>query len=332
MAKQTPTKAQLQNLLSMPNDITNIIYSYVGNPFIITVNVKNRVRIPRLTSFKGLLIDWGDDTTESIQYFDENISHYYSCPGQYIVQIFGDITIISFQSVLQLVNISQWGNLRLTHCFNTFHSCHNLNITAIDTPDLRHVTVLYHMFEDCKSLNADFSKWDVSNITEMRYMFKGCIRLNSDFSNWNVSKVTNMAGMFYGCSSFNSDLSSWGVSNVDSMANMFKYCVSFNCDLSRWNVKNVVTMSGMFYGCVLFNSDLSSWDVSKLEYMSHMFKNCRLFKGNISNWNISNVKFMAGIFNGCNSFECDLTNWCNRKDIDMVSLFMSCNEETNYYY
>ena len=43
MAKQTPTSKQIYDLLPMHSDISNIIYSYVDNPFIITLKIANTI-------------------------------------------------------------------------------------------------------------------------------------------------------------------------------------------------------------------------------------------------------------------------------------------------
>ena len=257
MAKQTISKEHIHDLLLVPTDVSNIIYEYVGNPFIITLMItyNTTVIIPLIISNNGLHIDWGDNTFEYNSKADVNIKHKYARSGKYIVHIFGDITNISFNSVFGLVEVSQWGNLRLFSGDRVFNSCVNLDITANDQLNLRYTKTMYGMFSNCcKLFYCDLSKWDVSNVTNMSYMFDNCPLFCADLSKWNVSNVVNMRYMFSKCYVFNADLSKWDVSKVTDMTRMFYSCRSFNSDLSRWDISNVKYSIYMFYGCPASNS------------------------------------------------------------------------------
>jgi surface protein len=302
LPKRTPSLDEIDELLPMmPKTINNIIHGYVGNPFIITLNIKSHQShhttpnlIPTLSAMNHVSIDWGDDNYDH-NYGFTYIKHEYTQPGIYTVHIYGEITRISFKNVGYLVQISQWGNLRLLSGRKCFSGCENLTITAHDQPNLSDARDLSCMFRNCVKLgNIDMSKWDVSKITNMSDMFQGCKIFNSDLSNWNVSNVNNMSCMFGGCIDFKSDLSSWNVCNVNNMSCMFCGCINFKSDLSSWNVCNVINMSCMFFECKLFNSDLSLWDVRNVVNMSCMFWNCISFNSNLNNWKIQNI---ADVFN-----------------------------------
>ena len=109
-----------------------------------------------------------------------------------MVHIIGDITRLCFENVIQLVEIFQWGSLRLYSCQSMFMNCKNLKITATDIPNLIFATDLSEMFYGCISLNSDLSKWNVENVNNMNFMFYNCISFNSNLSEWNVKNVTNM--------------------------------------------------------------------------------------------------------------------------------------------
>ena len=105
-----------------------------------------------------------------------------------------------------MLEITQWGNLRLLSGNSVFETCKNLLINTRDQPNLKDTTDLSYMFYDCDSFNSDLSKWDVSTITNMECMFHKCKEFTSDLSKWDVSNVTNMECIFDGCKSFNSNL------------------------------------------------------------------------------------------------------------------------------
>lgn len=254
MANQTPTEEELYALLPrLSKDICNMIHTYIGTPFIVSFNViigiTPVVNIPAIESTFGVLIDWGDGSHKEISNFETNIKHVYIISNMYSIHFYGDITNIAFYGMSShlLTEVSQWGNLRLLSGKEAFDSCENLKITARDTPNLANTSDLSYMFNNCHSLEGDFSRWDVSNVTKISGMFRGCRMFNSDLSRWDVSKVTDMSNMFSGCKSFNSDISSWNVSNVEYMICMFYYCSSFNSIfLSKWDVNNAKDSFLMF--------------------------------------------------------------------------------------
>ena len=287
-----PTDKQLRKILmsetKLPDDIGLIICALADPMLIFTLKISGpcSVTIPTIESVGGFSIDWGDGQT---QYISQNgtISHQYAAPGRYIAGISGHITYVSFSLMTSLVDISQWGCLRLTRGTNMFMACDNLRITAEDILDVSRVTNMENMFKGCTYINFDASMWDVSKVTDMESMFSGCASFNGDLSRWDVSKVTNMAGMFAGCVSFNSDLSRWDVSSVTAMCYMFRECQNFNCDLSLWDVSRVTNMTRMFHGCRLFNCDLSDWPVLSVLDVYGMLAHCDSFEADLSNWQVS---------------------------------------------
>lgn len=357
-AKQTPTLRQICDALPLSPEtflsdmVGNIVHSYIGNPFVISLCVYTGfVYFPQIGSETGeLVIDWGDDKQTILKAGEiGHVDHVYFQAGTHIVCIEGDVTHLCCAGMSKLVDISQWGNLRLLHGEEVFSDCKNLTVTAQDSPNLCYTSSLNGMFRGCKSLIGDFRHWNVSNILDMSFMFSeceqftsdlgewdvsncemiqgmfnGCINFTSNLSNWDVSKVENMSKLFNDCFVFNSDLSRWDVRKVQNMGEMFSFCTSFNSDLSRWDVSKVENMDYMFANCVLFNADLSKWDVSSAATMSHMFIDCKEFNSDISEWNVRNVRFMDEMFSGCQKFNSKLSEW-NVQNAEFVNgMFSGC--------
>ena len=80
-----------------------------------------------------------------------------------------------------------------------------------------------NMFFNCKTLNCDFSSWNVHNVINMSSMFERCIKFEGKgLEKWDVSNAINMKYMFYDCKKFEGKgLENWNVSNVKYMKKMF---------------------------------------------------------------------------------------------------------------
>lgn len=300
-AKRT-TKNIAQSIPNkMPNVLADIMDEYIGNPFVFTIKTEKSLTIPYINTDSEVSIDWGDGQYEVIKKNTKNIYHLYDDSGEYTVAIDGDIQDINFAHVEELIEISQWGGVKI-NSKDAFTGCNNLGmITAEDSPSLS--GDLRGMFSNCYLFNGDINNWDTKEVTNMSDMFARCRQFNSELDNWDVSNVTDMFGMFFECESFNADLNHWNVSKATDMSLMFTRCYSFNGDISDWDVKNVESMNGMFEDCYKFNGDLSRWDVRNVVDMGTMFKNCKLFNADLSRWNVNENVVITGIFDGCDSLE-----------------------------
>ena len=213
-------------------------------------------------------VKWGDGTQDTITTWNQfETTHTYATSGVYIVTISGTIEGFRFNNSGdkdKILDIEQWGDLKLRNHGGYFYGCSNLDITATDTPDLSSVTNAKDFFRFCSSLvgNSSFSNWDVSSVTDMSNMFKDAIFFNQDISGWNVSSVTDMSNMFDEAINFNQDLSGWNVSSVTDMSNMFEGAINFNQDLSNWDISGVTSigssMEGMFDSSGLSTSNYNA--------------------------------------------------------------------------
>ena len=161
-------------------------------------------------------------------------------------------------------NIIAWGSNRWLKMDRMFEHCRYLGISAIDAPNLRHVTSLDRMFYGCTHFNSNLNHWDVSHIQSMHGTFAHTMCFNKPLQRWNVSNVTNMTDMFNFARAFNQPLNRWDVSHVESMWNMFEGAKSFNQPLNHWDVSHVRDMCNMFFGAESFNQSLRDWNLSSL--------------------------------------------------------------------
>jgi surface protein len=199
-------------------------------------------------------VDWGDGSTSKISTWDDPAKvHDYLAPGEYTVTISGKMYGFNFKGysrneVVKIIEIMQFGKLRLGNGTSYFSGAYNLKITASDALDLTGTTNLYFAFQGCHSLDAVPS-----------------------MAKWNTGDVINMGGLFQDTSNFNQDINSWNVSKVTSMAQMFSRSRKFDQPLNQWNVAKVGDMQSMFADANSFNQSLESWSVGVATSMDHMF-------------------------------------------------------------
>lgn len=231
---EPPSIAELTRELPLHKDIISLIIDYCEKSFKFVIVVYDDNLIIYIKNIRGTracgMIDWGDGSVDVIdpdfiKYDGGNrpfLSHFYKYKKEYSIELTGNIELCF--EYHEILDIKRWGDIIITNGHKMFYGCVRLIITALDSPNLEYTNNLSSMFEHCRGLNGDLSKWKVDKVTNMRKMFKGC-------------------------SSFNGDISRWRVDNVTNMSSMFKFCIVFNRDLSNWNVDNVTNMKHMFYGC-----------------------------------------------------------------------------------
>ena len=279
------------------------------------------------SSLYDFVVDWGDGNTSTVNSWNSsNITHTYAEEGVYNVTIDGTIVGWSFNNTgdrLKLIEISQWGNLRLGNADSYFYGASNLKITATDTLNTTGTITMYRAFRGCSSLTTvpNMNDWNMSNVTNMREMFQSATNFTQNISNWDTSGVTAMAGMFYNATAFNQDIGNWNTSSVDCTHEMFRGAISFNQPIGNWNTSSRTCMYSMFRDAISFNQDLNNWDVSRVTSMSGLFYNATAFNQNISNWNTSSVTTMREMFRGASSFNQDIGNWDTSKVTSMMYMF-----------
>ena len=275
----------LQLLSSYFNELklSDIVFEYLANPFISTWIITRQmpsISLP-LEGDGGLydfIVEWGDGTpAQHITSSDQpECIHTYAETGRYTIHLNGTIIDgFSFRtnqtSCKQIVDISQWGCVGLGSKGSQFRNCINLNITAVDAPNL--------------TLG--------SGIHNLSKMFQGASKFDGDLSGWETSLVTNMSLMFHRCSNFTGKgMNNFNTSNVTNMGYLFWEAIIFNGDVSKWDTKSVQDMGCMFYDARVFNSDISGWNIGSVTDMRNMFRGALAFKHDyVKNWNSCDFLF-----------------------------------------
>ncbi|MFT4250359.1 MAG: BspA family leucine-rich repeat surface protein, partial [Candidatus Woesearchaeota archaeon] len=312
-----------------------------------------QIMLPLESSGEYDFVVIGENVTNSpvhVTDYTNNVINF-SSAGVHEIEIVGTLEGWRFNNGgdrQKLLEIKQWGNVKLGNNNGYFYGASNLIITASDAPDLTGTTTMQSAFEDTDlSVANNINNWDVSGITDMRNLFRFS-SFNSNISSWDVSNVNLMGSLFqetpfdqnigsWNTSSvtnmgtlfrdtpFDQDISSWDVSNVTSMLGMFQSASSFDQDISSWNTSKVVSMHLMFFGASSFDQDISSWDVSGVTNMHSMFSGASSFDQDISSWNTSKVTRMDNMFNNAGSFNQNISSWDVSSVENMYRMFRSAS-------
>jgi surface protein len=237
----------------------------------------------------------------------------------------------TFNFSYTLENINQWGAVPWTSMENAFRFYPELQVSAIDFPNLANVTSMAGMFEGCFALNSPFNInfWNISNVTNLSRMFKDCQNFNQALSLWNTANVTDMSSLFENAFAFNQNIGNWNTANVTSFRRMFKAANEFNRNIGNWNTGNVTDMSEMF--AILefasfpmqFNQNIGNWNTANVTTMAGMFYGASFFNQNISNWNTSNVTDMSDMFREANAFNQNIGGWNTSNVTTMARMFQN---------
>ncbi|MGV8171150.1 MAG: BspA family leucine-rich repeat surface protein [Candidatus Woesearchaeota archaeon] len=360
------TNSTSYNLSALNNTFTNIVLSeelliFGPDTFISRWNTaltssgssnNTSIRLPlnNLGNY-SFTVYWGDGSNNTVNSWNSsNATHDYGTAGIYNINITGNITGWNFSNTgdkLKLLEISQWGSLRLGNTGYYFYGASNMNITAVDILNLSgttsfreafrnctnlttvssmnnwntsNVTDMYRTFYDANNFNQNISGWNTAKVTNMSYMFRAASSFDQEIGNWNTSSVTDLSYMFYLATSFNGNISSWDTSNVTNIAGMFWSANNFDQPIGAWNTSKVTNMASIFRASG-FNQSIGSWDTSKVTDMGSMFRYDYQFSQNISLWNTSSVTNMNTMFYGASHFNSDIGAWDTSKVQNMGSMF-----------
>ena len=308
-----------------------------------TSSATNQITLPLSTSGSyNFMVYWGDNTSSSISSaFQSDITHSYTTAGTYNVTMSGYINGWSFNNSRdrrKIIDISQWGGLKLSSIGGQFHGCDALTLNNIsDTPNLytKHIDLvrsasLLATFRSCSLLTSisRLDQWDTSQVQYMGQTFYTAYRFDQNIGSWNTGRVTNMDNMFTGLStifshSFNNggsdSIKNWDTSKVTTFSQMFWQATKFNQPIGSWNVSSASIFNYMFYLNPSFNQPLNTWDTSNATTMIYMFGSASSFNQPLNNWNTSKVTNMTGMFYSAYNFNQDIGSW----DVSKV---------TNFYY
>jgi surface protein len=282
----------------------------------------SQIRLPLETGGSyNFIVQWGDGTSETITASTQAL-HTYAAAGVYNVTITGTLVgwrVNNAGDRLKLLDVMQWGTVRLGNSGGYFYGASNMVVTAMDTLDFTGTTNMQSFFQGVRLFNQPIGGWDVSSVTNMQHMFNGASSFNQPIGGWDVSSVTNMGGMFYSASSFNQPIGNWNVSSVTKMQEMFTAASSFNQPIGGWDVSRVTSISRMFREATSFNQPIGEWDVSGVTRFFSMFWGASSFNQPIGDWNVSSATDMEFMFYNASSFNQPIGGW----DVSSVATMMS---------
>jgi surface protein len=303
----------------------------------------NQIRLPLTSSgLYNFIIYWGDNTSSSISSSSQPaITHSYATAGTYPVTMSGYIKGWRFANTgdrRKIIDISQWGGLKLSANGSQFYGCDALTLNNIsDTPNLYAKNLdsvssasIAAMFRSC-SLLVSISRaneWDTSQVQFMGQTFYTAYRFNQNIGSWNTSNVTNMDNMLGSATTnpifahqFNNggsdSIKNWDTSKVTTFSQTFLYNNSFNQPIGSWNVSSASIFNFMFYYNTSFNQPLNNWDTRNATSMLSMFYSASSFNQPLNNWNTSKVTDMNSMFFAAYNFNQDIGSW----DVSKVTTF-----------
>lgn len=228
----------------------------------------------------------------------------------------------------KIIDVQQWGNVAWSSMSTMFYNCTNLQISAIDNPNLTNVLDMSSMFRGATSFNSSIGAWNTGSVTTMANMFQSASTFNQNIGSWNTAAVTNMSNMFNSAIAFNQNIGSWNTSLVSNLSNMFLGAAAFNQNIGSWNTANVTNMINMFFGAAAFNKNIGSWNTANVTNMFSMFFNAIAFNQDIGSWNTAAVSNLSGMFSGATAFNQNLGSWNLKSTVVLTNMLnstaMSC--------
>jgi hypothetical protein len=204
--------------------------------------LSNQVQLPLHPSGRyDFVVEWGDGLSDTILTHDQHqVTHTYASPGTYDIMIIGICEGFGFSTAVddakKLLDVIQWGTVKLHNYGNQFRGCSNLvRFSAVDSPELQ-------------------------GLTNVRGMFTGATLFNDpNITRWNFSYAVTMNGMFYGASSFNQPLQ-WSLPALRDARQMFYNATSFNQNLTSWCIPQITSEPiGFATGAPLTSNNKPLW-------------------------------------------------------------------------
>ena len=150
-------------------------------------------------------IDWGDGSSEETVTNNEPPEHTYGTAGDYQVAIKGAFPAIQLvsenspneelENADKLTSIDQWGSNAWQSMELAFYNCAEMELNALDVPNMENVESMFGMFSGCLNFNGDLSAWDTSNVSNMEATFFVTNKFDQNLGGWNLSNVTTMKNM-----------------------------------------------------------------------------------------------------------------------------------------
>jgi surface protein len=188
------------------------------------VSNSNQITIPGVGT--DYLIEWeqiGNLSNNGSEIGNDDHTLTFPNPGDYRVKISGDFKSIRFANSgdkNKIISIESWGNLNWQSLESAFYGCQNLEVTAVNKPNLNSVTNLNFAFRDTPIKGKSLSLWSTGEVSTMEGIFAGATQFNANLENWDVSSVATFTNMFNGATNFNRNLAAWNLVSATNMEGM----------------------------------------------------------------------------------------------------------------
>lgn len=325
--------------VSLGGAISNTPITKPVGPFVSTWNTENlsagssatsQVSLPLISSGTyDFTVDWGDGNQDTITVYNQaEKTHTYAATGTYEITITGVCEGFVFSNTndrLKLLNISNWGTLKLGVTGNYFYGCANLDITATDIFDITGMTSMFQAFRGCSSLvwNDSISLLDTNNITSFSFCFLGCSLFNQ-LIDWDFSSATALDYMLYQCSTYNQPIN-WHIPNVATVTNMLHTATSFNSQFKLTGTSNLTNTNALFLFCSSFNQLVDIDDFSNVTTAINMHNGNTAYNQPVNHLSVVSLVDASNMYLGCSSLNQSFSSWVTSSLQNMFQMFLNCS-------
>lgn len=243
-------------------------------------------------------INWGDGTSDIItDYTDPALTHVYETSGVKTITIKGVFNGFDWFDTNEtttdkekLLDIISWGNYTTTgSAYGSFYKCSNLDVSAINEPDMSNVTNLFWFFAECPQLTK-IPYFDTSQCSEWFGTFVNCSSL-VNIPEYNFDGITSNFGFrvtFQNCSnllklpdSLASDGLS-GTSGAKNFRNAFTGCQKITT-IPEINFSQADDCRSLFFLCYNLTDITYIPDFSSVTLLTSAWHQCNLTADSIKN-------------------------------------------------
>ena len=126
----------------------------------------------------------------------------------------------------KLTYIKQWGTIAWSSFERAFFGSSNLDLEALDNPDLSLVSRTDLMFINCSIINPNMRNWDVSNLRNMSFMVQGTSmsveNLTACYENWSQLNLQQNVSFSAGTTKYNAS----GQAGRDILVNTYNWSIT----------------------------------------------------------------------------------------------------------
>lgn len=258
------------------------------------VSSSTQIKLPLESSGTyNFVVEWGDGSQNTITTWNQaETTHTYSGAGTYTIKIKGTCYGWRFNvggDREKILDVSQWGELRLGNNNGYFFGCVNLDISATDILDLTDTTTMDSAFTICIALTdiPNIGMWDTSLVRSWTSAFNFCQSfIGTGVEDINMTLVTSIASMLKDCILFNRPIGRWDTSSLQGASNALNGATSFDQDLNNWNVEMIGSGTSLLNFLLGVTLSTANYDALLISWAGQMVQSS-------VNFNAGNSKYSS---------------------------------------